>query len=132
MVIEKQPREMIPLPTPLSVNRNSKNSVFIKLFEDKNRVLQLYREFHPEAVDITVDDISVTTLESVIVNSQYNDLGFTVGNRYVFLIEAQSRWNPNIALRILFYFVETLRRYLADTNQSEHSYSKVKVPKPEL
>ena len=120
------------MPTPLSVNRNSKNSVFIKLFEDKNRVLQLYREFHPEAVDITVDDISVTTLESVIVNSQYNDLGFTVGNRYVFLIEAQSRWNPNIALRILFYFVETLRRYLADTNQSEHSYSKVKVPKPEL
>ena len=120
------------MPTPLSVNRNSKNSVFIKLFEDKNRVLQLYREFHPEAVDITVDDISVTTLESVIVNSQYNDLGFTVGNRYVFLIEAQSRWNPNIALRILFYFVETLRRHLVDTNQSEHSYSKVKIPKPEM
>ena len=37
-----------------------------------------------------------------------------------------------MALRMLFYISETYRRYLVDTQQSEHSTTKVKLPKPEL
>ena len=48
------------------------------------------------------------------------------------LVEAQSVWNPNIALRMLYYLSETYRRYIADSGQSEHSSSRVKLPKPEL
>lgn len=115
-----------------TLKRKSKDSVFVKFFQDKKNILQLYQEFHPEAADLNVDDITVQTLDSVMVNTIYNDLGFLVKDKFVMLVEAQSTWNPNIALRMLIYLVETFTRYLKSTAQSEHSSTKVKLPKPEL
>ena len=120
------------MPKDLTVKRQSKNSVFVKFFNDEKNVLQMYRELHPEASDVTVDDITVDTLESVIVNTLYNDLGFLVKDKYVMLVEAQSTWNENIALRMLFYLSETFRRYINDTKQSELDEQRVKLPTPEL
>lgn len=48
------------------------------------------------------------------------------------LVEAQSAWNPNMTLRMLLYLAETYRRFIKDSHQSEHSASRVKLPKPEL
>ena len=115
-----------------TLKRKSKDSVFVKFFQDKKNILQLYQEFHPEASGLNVDDITVQTLDSVMVNTIYNDLGFLVKDKFVMLVEAQSTWNPNIALRMLIYLVETFTRYLKSTDQSEHSSIKVKLPKPEL
>lgn len=112
--------------------RKSKDSVFVNLFEDTDNVLRLYKELHPEDTQVTVDDIHIQTIKSVLVNTLYNDLGFLVKDRLIMLVEAQSAWNPNMPLRMLFYLAETYRRYLADTVQSEHSAAKVKIPKPEL
>lgn len=112
--------------------RKSKDSVFVDLFENAENVLQLYKELHPEDTQVTVDDIHIQTIKSVLVNTLYNDLGFLVRDKFVMLVEAQSAWNPNMALRMLFYLAETYRRYLADTVQSEHSSKKVTIPKPEL
>ena len=120
------------MPKDLSVNRQSKNSVFVSFFRDEKHILQMYKELHPEATDVTVEDITIETLESVIVNTLYNDLGFRVKDKFVFLVEAQSTWNVNIALRMLFYLVETYRRYIHDTEQSEHDEQRVKLPTPEL
>ena len=116
----------------VTVKRKSKDSVFVKFFSYIENVKQLYEEFHPEITDLKEEDIQVQTLDSAIVNTIYNDLGFIVKDRYVVLVEAQSTWNPNMALRMLFYISETYRRYLIDTQQSEHSTSKVNLPKPEL
>ena len=113
-------------------NRKSKDSVFVNLFENAENVLRLYKELHPEDTQVTVEDIQIQTIKSVLVNTLYNDLGFIVKDRFVMLVEAQSAWNPNMPLRMLFYLAETYRRYLADTIQSEHSSTKVKIPKPEL
>lgn len=112
--------------------RKSKDSVFVNLFENAENVLRLYKELHPEDTQVTVEDIQIQTIKSVLVNTLYNDLGFIVKDRFVMLVEAQSAWNPNMPLRMLFYLAETYRRYLADTVQSEHSSTKVKIPKPEL
>ena len=120
------------MPRDMTVNRQSKNSVFVKFFNDEKNILQMYRELHPEADDITVDDITIDTLKSVIVNTLYNDLGFLVKDKYVILVEAQSTWNKNIALRLLFYLIETLRRYINETGQSELDEPRVKLPTPEL
>lgn len=120
------------MATQPSLKRKSKDSVFVKFFQDKKHILQLYQEFHPEVTDLSVDDIQIQTLDSVMVNTIYNDLGFLVKDKYVMLVEAQSTWNPNIALRMLIYLVETFTRYLKATKQSEHSSSKVRLPKPEL
>lgn len=116
----------------LKTKRKSKDSVFVNLFEDTKNVLRLYKELHPEDTQVTVEDIQIQTIKSVLVNTLYNDLGFFVKDKFVMLVEAQSAWNPNMPLRMLFYLAETYRRYLTDTIQSEHSSTRVKIPKPEL
>ena len=120
------------MPKDMSLNRQSKNSVFVDFFNNEAHILQMYKELHPEVTDITIDDITIDTLESIIVNTLYNDLGFLVKDRYVLLVEAQSTWNVNIALRMLFYLTETFRRYINDTEQSELDDKRVKLPMPEL
>ena len=115
-----------------TTKRRSKDSVFVDLFQDKRYVAQLYNEFYPDDVAVTADDIEILTLHSVIVNTQYNDLGFLARGKFIVLIEAQSSWNPNMTLRMLFYLAETYRRYLADSCQSEHSGTRVQLPRPDL
>ena len=110
----------------------SKDSVFVNLFEDVDNVLALYKALHPEDTTVTAKDIDIQTIKSVLVNTVFNDLGFIAKNRFLLLIEAQSEWNENISLRLMFYLAETYKRYLADTEQSEHRREKVEIPKPEL
>ena len=115
-----------------TVKRKAKDSVFTDLFGDVENVLELYKALHPEDADVGTKDINIQTIKSVLVNTLYNDLGFLVKGKLVMLVEAQSVWNPNIPLRMLFYLSETYRRYLNDSVQSEHSETRVTLPKPEL
>lgn len=119
-----------------TTKKKSKDSVFVNLFEDNKYVLQLYKDLHPEDTKVTLNDINVVTLKTVLVNTIYNDLGFIVKDgekaKYVFLVESQSAWNPNMALRMLFYISETYRLYLKSTKQSVHLNTRVILPKPEL
>ena len=115
-----------------TVRRKSKDSVFVDLFQDVENVVRLYKDLYPDDPDITAEDIDITTIHSVMVNTQYNDLGFLARGKLIVLVEAQSCWNPNIALRMMFYLSETYRRYLSDTKQNEHSGSRVKLPRPDL
>ena len=88
-----------------SPNFKAKDSVFYNLFQIKENVLQLYKELHPEDKDIKVNDIKLKTLTAIFVNYLYNDLGFMVNRKgvphYIILVEAQSKWNRNITMRIL-------------------------------
>lgn len=120
------------MPKDMTVKRQSKNSVFVKFFNNEENILQLYKELHPEAVDVTVDDIKIDTIDSVMVNTLYNDLGFLVRDTYILLFEAQSTWSKNIALRMFLYLAETIRRYINATGQSELDDVRVKLPTPEL
>ena len=118
------------------VKHNVKDSVFVDIFGDKSNACQLYKDLHPEKSDITADDIMIQTIQSVLVNTIYNDLGFIVKDkeedRVIVLFEAQSTWNDNMTLRIFMYLAESYRRYLSDTGQSEHIPKKVHLPMPEL
>ena len=115
-----------------TTKRKAKDSVFVDLFQDKKNVFRLYQELHPEDKKTTIEDISIQTIEAIFVNKLYNDLGFIAGDNLIMLVEAQSTWNPNMPLRMLFYLAETYRCYLTDTEQNEHSRTKLKLPKPEL
>ena len=114
----------------------TKDSVFTTLFKDVNNVYRLYKELHTEDTTTTVADIQIDTLETILINDIHNDLGFLVNNNgkaeYILLMEAQTKWTENMTLRMLFYLVESYRRYLIKTEQSEHSSSKVHLPKPEM
>ncbi len=115
-----------------TVKRKSKDSVFTNLFSDINNICTFYKDLHPEDETVVPADISIQTIESVTVNTLYNDLGFTVRDKLIILAEAQSTWNPNIALRMLFYISETYKRYIYAADQSEHGSSRVDIPRPEM
>ena len=55
-----------------TVKRRSKDSVFVDIFSDVNYVFELYKELHPEDTEVTVDDINIQTIKSVLVNTLYN------------------------------------------------------------
>lgn len=50
----------------------------------------MYRALHPEDDRVTEDDIKDVTIKHILVDADYNDLGFSVGDRLVILVESQS------------------------------------------
>ena len=119
-----------------SMNFKAKDSVFYNLFQIKENVLQLYKELHPEDKGVTINDVKIKTLTAIFVNYLYNDLGFMVDRNgvphYIILVEAQSKWNRNITMRILWYLAVTYHRYVRETGQNIHDTAKIDVPVPEL
>lgn len=112
--------------------RKIKDSVFTNLFQDKKYLLQLYKALHPEDCNVTEDDIADVTLKHVLIDADYNDLGFSIGNRLMVLVESQSTWTLNIIVRALMYLMQTYHDYFKRTNQNLYGSKKVNMPKPEL
>lgn len=112
--------------------RKIKDSVFTNLFQDKKYLLQLYRALHPEDCTVTEDAIADITMKHVLVDADYNDLGFSVGNRLMILVESQSTWTLNIIIRALMYLIQTYHDYFKRTNQNLYGSKKVNMPIPEL
>ncbi|MDD6381046.1 MAG: hypothetical protein PUG04_05100 [Lachnospiraceae bacterium] len=114
------------------VKRNVKDSVFCNLFSDTKYQLMIYRILHPEDFLVSESDITTVTLESVIVNDIYNDLGFMVHERLMILIEEQSSWSINIVIRVMLYLAAEWKKCIHDTAQSPYSSKKLKLPRPEF
>lgn len=126
-ISENTQQESIPV-----MKRTIKDSVFTNLFKDKKYLIQLYQALHPDDEQTTENDIKDITINNVLVDDIYNDLGFSVGNRLLILIEAQATWTVNILFRILMYLVQTYREYFRVTEQDIYNSTKLKMPKPEL
>ena len=117
----------------VKAKRTAKNSVFLDLFQDKKNLLKLYKTLHPEDTDATEDTLDIVTIDNVLTDNLYNDLGIMVGNnRLLLLLEAQSSWTVNILIRILLYLAQSYHEYFERTSQSLYKSKKVKMPKPEL
>ena len=112
--------------------RTSKNSVFLDLFQNKCYLLKLYKTLHPEDTTATEDSLTDVTIENVLTDNLYNDLGFIVNNKLMILIEAQSTWTMNILVRVLLYLAQSYHEYFQRTSQNYYKSKKVKMPKPEL
>ena len=112
--------------------RKIKDSVFTNLFQDKKYLLQLYRALHPEDCGVTEDELKDITIKHILVDADYNDLGFSVSDRLIVLIESQSTWTSNIIIRALMYLIQTYHDYFKRTNQNLYGSRKVNMPKPEL
>ena len=93
--------------------RKIKDSVFTNLFQDKKYLLQLYKTLHPEDSEAAEDDIKDVTIKHILVDSDYNDLGFSVCGRLVILVESQSTWTLNIIIRALMYLIQTYHDFLS-------------------
>ena len=112
--------------------RTAKNSVFLDLFQNKSYLLRLYKTLHPEDTTATEDSLTDVTIENVLTDNLYNDLGFIVKNKLVILVEAQSTWTMNILVRVFLYLAQSYHEYFQHTSQNYYKSKKVKMPKPEL
>lgn len=63
-----------------TAKRTAKNSVFLDLFQDKKNLLKLYKTLHPEDTGATEDTLDIVTIDNVLTDNLYNDLGVMVGN----------------------------------------------------
>lgn len=122
---QKQVQEII-------AKRIAKNSVFLDLFRDKSYLLKLYKTLHPEDTAATEDSLTDVTIENVLTDNLYNDLGFIAGNKLMILIEAQSTWTMNILVRVLLYLAQSYHEYFHRTGQNYYKSRKVKMPRPEI
>ena len=112
-------------------NREAKSDVFTDLFGRPKYTFRLYQALHPEDTTATVDDIKIVTLDNVLTDRQYNDLGFRVGDRLIIFVEHQSTWTDNIAVRIFLYIAQSLNEYIQEQKLNLYSGKRVKLPKPE-
>ena len=109
-----------------------KDSVFTTIFRDKKYLIQLYRALHPEDTEATEDALTDITIRNVLTNGIYNDLGFRVGDKILFLVEQQSSWTMNIIIRALMYLAQVYHDYFEEHDADLYGSKKVHVPEPEI
>jgi len=112
----------------VNANRKYKDSVFTRLFGEKEKLAELYNAI--SGTNYTPDDITLATLENIIFIGRENDIAFVVDGRLIVLIEHQSSINPNMPLRCLLYIAREYQ-ILAD-NEAMYSSRLVKIMPPEF
>ena len=115
-----------------NTKRTIKDSVFSDFFGMPEYLLKLYQTLHLEDQSAGVEDLQDVTIQNVLVDDIYNDLGFRVGNRLLILIEAQSTWSMNIIIRVLIYLATTYQKYINEHELDVYSSTKISIPKPEM
>ena len=118
-------------PGETEMNRNYKDSLFCRLFSDKERALSLYNAINGTNY-ANADELEIITLENTLFIVMKNDVAILFNDR-ITLYEHQSTSNPNMPLRGLFYYVRTLDGYPTGKGLKERLYrdSLVKIPAPE-
>ena len=111
-----------------SVNRVYKSRIFTMIFQDKEKLLELYNAISgknytdPELLEIN-------TLENAIYMNMQNDLSFLIDAR-LSLYEHQSTVNPNLPLRFLWYISKV---YMGMTRkQNIYGTERVEIPEPQF
>jgi hypothetical protein len=113
----------------MNVNREHKNSVFTTLFDDEDRVRELYAALKGVDYDPALP-VVITTLRDVLYMNRINDLSFTAEKKFVFIVEHQSGLNRNMALRMLLYMSGVYEEIV--DRRSLYRDSRVKIPAPEF
>ena len=86
--------------------REVKSNVFSMLMQNKKYALAVYNVLNGSDYK-NVDELEIITLEKGISLSVRNDAGFILDG-FINLYEHQSTYNPNMALRMLYYLCDSL------------------------
>jgi hypothetical protein len=111
------------------VNRGYKSSVFAALFDDEDKLRELYAALEGVDYDPSLP-IVIATLRDALYMNQLNDLSFVAGGRLLFIIEHQSGLNRNMPLRILIYIARVYEKLI--DRRSLYRETLVKIPRPEF
>ena len=110
-----------------AVVRGYKDSVFRKLFNDRENAVELYNGLF--GTDYGPDTpLDFNTIEEVIFKTIKNDLAFTIAGRFIVLVEHQSTINKNMAIRDLIYFATIVQKMIG--NRDIYKESAMEIPRP--
>ena len=113
----------------MEANRRYKDTLFSELFSEPDRLRELYNALAD--TDYGEDTpVEINTLENVFFKDLKNDVSFTIGEKYVVLLEHQSTVNANMPLRCLMYIARVMEKI---TNERAIYQEKLlKIPTPEF
>jgi hypothetical protein len=113
----------------MNVNREHKNSVFTALFDNEDKVRELYSALKDVDYDPNLP-VLITTLQDVLYMNLINDLSFVADSKFVLIIEHQSSHNRNMPLRILLYISRVYEKIV--DRRSLYKEALVRIPTPEF
>lgn len=107
-------------------NRLYKSRLFVMIFEEKKKLLELYNAVsgkHYEDPEL----LEINTLDNAIYISMKNDISFLIDARLA-LYEHQSTYSPNLPLRFFLYLADLYSDMIRNVNL--YSSKKVQLPTP--
>ncbi len=110
-----------------SARRNYKDTLFRMLFNDGERLLELYNAVSGTAYD-KPEELEIVTLENAIYMNMKNDLAFVM-DFYLNLYEHQSTFNPNMPLRNLLYVAKEYQKLVKQNTLYASSLIQIPAPK---
>ena len=110
----------------LHVVKKHKDTVFRMLYNDREKLLELYNALNGTVYENT-GELEICTLENAIYMGFKNDVSFLFDSE-MNLYEHQSSFNPNMPLRDLFYISRQLQKYVV--GKTLYSSKLVQIPVP--
>ncbi len=111
------------------VKRTYKDSVFVTIFHEKAKLIELYNALFDTNYDESAP-IDIVTIKDVLFRTLKNDVAFVLGGRFVVLVEHQSSINENMPLRDLMYISTVLKRMIDTTRL--YREKRLMIPRPEF
>ena len=109
------------------LERNYKDTVFVTVFHEKEKLIELYNAIFDTDYDENTT-IDIVTIKDVLFRTLKNDVSFVLDKRFVVLVEHQSTINGNLPLRDLLYMSTVLKRMI-DTKQLYREKT-LRIPRP--
>ena len=109
------------------LERNYKDTVFVTVFHEKEKLIELYNAIFDTDYDKNTA-IDIVTIKDVLFRTLKNDVSFVLDKRFVVLVEHQSTINGNLPLRDLLYMSTVLKRMI-DTKQL-YREKILRIPRP--
>ena len=113
----------------MGINREYKATLFSELFSDSHHLRELYNAIADTDYGEETP-VEINTLENVFFNDLKNDVSFTIGGKYVVLLEHQSTINSNMPLRCLMYIARVYEKITDD--RAVYQENLLKIPTPEF
>ena len=110
----------------LHVVKKHKDTVFRMLYNDREKLLELYNALNGTVYENT-GELEICTPENAIYMGFKNDVSFLFDSEMC-LYEHQSSFNPNMPLRDLFYISRQLQKYVV--GKTLYSSKLVQIPVP--
>jgi predicted transposase/invertase (TIGR01784 family) len=115
----------------MSINRKYKDTVFRRLFNTQEKLLELYNAlFGTNYKDWSA--IKINTLDNVLFMGMRNDISFVIYGVLV-LLEHQSTINKNLAARMFLYLSKIYEKIASEDDPNAlYKWNAVEFPNPEF